>query len=58
MVISKDFKRRQIISADFFTADGELGLMISDPKGDLRMLEFNPTGQPHFIRSLETVSEG
>ncbi|CED82389.1 mRNA cleavage and polyadenylation factor II complex, subunit CFT1 (CPSF subunit) [Phaffia rhodozyma] len=56
-LISRDFKRRQIISADFFTAHGELGFIISDPKGDLRTLEFDPNdaeaegGQKLILRS-------
>lgn len=47
--ISKDLREVHAISGDFLVQEGQVTFMITDRKGDMRMLDFDPAGKPWIV---------
>lgn len=43
--ISKDLQHVSVVTADFLVHDGQVTFISSDRNGDMRMLDFDPTGE-------------
>lgn len=43
--ISKDLREVHAISGDFLVQEGQVTFLITDRKGDMRMLDFDPAGE-------------
>lgn len=43
MLLGKDPRPQHVSSADFLVAHGKVGFLVGDRKGDLRLLEYDPS---------------
>lgn len=51
LMLGKDYRNQHITSADFLVSQGKVGFVLSDRKGDLKMLEYNP-GRESYLAPL------
>lgn len=42
MLLGKDTREQHVSTADFLVSDGKVGFVVTNPKGDVRLLEYNP----------------
>ena len=58
--ISKDLREVHAITGDFLVQEGQVTFLITDRKGDMRMLDFDPAGKVNknkFASRLELIDQ-